>query len=502
MVDFLSSYDDCNNNFDSGKIVSNIMMSLKDMKKQPINSIHKKIKIVDLITLLSTLICSILSVTAIEESLYFISFDPTEDISHNICANFNYTEKVNATQVSQGNISLFSLIPCFKENDNLVNIFRMIITTFTVIVIIMLILRYLLLVRFNKLRVYLKSNETLWTSGYMKYLIAEIFLNLIHPIPFHTSSISISQRTNKRDAYVDTCLILTILSLFFRSYHIFKYFSFHSRWYSYETEKLCLQSETTLDSVFTIKAEFKEKPFILVGVTMLISIFIFGYSLRSVEMFFMATSGFDWRYYWNGMWCIIITMATVGFGDFFPVSIMGRIIAIISCFWGTFLISLMVAAMTVAVEFNSQEAIAYDSIKAAYFEIEYGTQATILIQTAFRYRSLLKTIDTSNEKGLSYLLKKKSLLFQKLKSNLENFRKMKKSKNDSLEAMLIELSISKIEENLTIEMDKIKNQLYVIDDIKQLLEEYSDNQEKIKEKNLSIYKDLQEICYIKSKFKY
>lgn len=246
-MDFLSSYDDCNNKFDSGKIVSNILMSLKDMKKQPINSIHKKIKIVDLITLLSTLICSILSVTAIEESLFFVKVTNNENFNYKIYKD--YCQEKNAliaTSVPQETEFLNTLIPCFKENYPLVNIFRMIITTFTIIIIIMLILRYILLIKFNKLRIYLKSNETLMTSGYIKYLIIEIILNLIHPIPFHTSSISISQRTNTQDAFVDTCLILTILSLFFRSYHIFKYFSFHSRWYSYETEKLCLQSETQL----------------------------------------------------------------------------------------------------------------------------------------------------------------------------------------------------------------------------------------------------------------
>jgi hypothetical protein len=79
---------------------------------------------------------------------------------------------------------------------------------------------------------------------------------------------------------------------------------------------------------------------------------------------------------------------------------------------------------------------------------------------------------------------------------------MKKSKNESLEAMLIELSISKIEENLTVEMEKIKNQLFIIDEIRDLIDEYSDNQEKLKMVNMNIYKDLQDMCIKKARFEF
>ena len=365
----------------------------------------------------------------------------------------------------------------------------------TILILICLIVRYFLLIKFTKLRLYMEPDENLFTSGKYKLLLAEILINLIHTPPQLHHYISIPQRTAKNPAFVHIDVILIILNLFFRSYHILKYFSFHSRWYSYESEKLCMECHTPLDYLFSIKAEFKERPFLLLGVTMFLSIFIFGYSLRGMEMFFMASSGQDWRYYWNGMWCIIITMATVGFGDFFPVSVLGRVIVVIACFWGTFLISLMVAALTVAVEFNSQEAISYDSIKAAHFELEYGTEGTTLIQNAWKYRWLMQREDGSNT-----FKQKKSIQFQKLKKSIENFRKLRKNKNDSIEAMLIEYSVNKIEKNLTIEIDKIKDQLKIVDEIKALITEYSENQSIIKEQSLEVYRDLEELVLMKEKF--
>ena len=52
------------------------------------------------------------------------------------------------------------------------------------------------------------------------------------------------------------------------------------------------------------------------------------------------------------MWCIVITMTTVGFGDFYPSTHLGRMIGVMAALWGTFLVSLMVVALTNMAEFD------------------------------------------------------------------------------------------------------------------------------------------------------
>jgi len=42
----------------------------------------------------------------------------------------------------------------------------------------------------------------------------------------------------------------------------------------------------------------------------------------------------------------IITMTTVGYGDFFPRTSFGRIIDAVLVIWGTFIVSLMVVVLT------------------------------------------------------------------------------------------------------------------------------------------------------------
>lgn len=49
--------------------------------------------------------------------------------------------------------------------------------------------------------------------------------------------------------------------------------------------------------------------------------------------------------YFTSIWCVIITMTTVGYGDVFAVSPFGRVISIINALWGAFIISLLVSSI-------------------------------------------------------------------------------------------------------------------------------------------------------------
>jgi len=48
----------------------------------------------------------------------------------------------------------------------------------------------------------------------------------------------------------------------------------------------------------------------------------------------------------NALWLTIITMTTVGYGDYYPRTTFGRVIDVILVVWGTFIVSLMVVVLT------------------------------------------------------------------------------------------------------------------------------------------------------------
>jgi hypothetical protein len=50
----------------------------------------------------------------------------------------------------------------------------------------------------------------------------------------------------------------------------------------------------------------------------------------------------DFDSYFQAVWVIVVTICTVGFGDLVPFSNIGRIIIMITAFWGAFIISLVI----------------------------------------------------------------------------------------------------------------------------------------------------------------
>ena len=362
-----------------------------------------------LILILSWTGC-ILGIISSEKNIKFISNNGNEDDLSQLIVSYDNSKKKTVLIIRYINIFI------------------------SFIIIILLIIVYKIHIIIEQLKCNLKSNDNVFTSGIWKFLFLEIFLNSIISIPNCDKEITISQRNpQKPKAKIFLDIIITILNLFLRSYHFIKYIIIQSRYFKYDCEKICLDCNVTMDYLFVIKAEFQEKPFLFVSVLLVESIIIFGYSVRSIEMFFMFGEEIekvqDWRFIWNGYWCIIITMSTVGFGDFYPISLLGRFIVIISSIWGNFLISMMVAALTVAVEFNNNENLSYEMIKAALAEVEYGKIGTVFFQTLIRYNNHINKIKQyPNLYNEIEFKKKKSDLFKKLTYVLSEFRILKKKK--------------------------------------------------------------------------
>ena len=56
--------------------------------------------------------------------------------------------------------------------------------------------------------------------------------------------------------------------------------------------------------------------------------------------------------YTTAIWCVVITMTTVGYGDVYAISPFGRMISVMNAIWGAFVISLMVASINNIFQLN------------------------------------------------------------------------------------------------------------------------------------------------------
>ena len=118
----------------------------------------------------------------------------------------------------------------------------------------------------------------------------------------------------------------------------------------------------------------------------------------------MHVSGYDWTYLWNSMWCVIITMATVGYGDFVPKTYLGRVITIMACIWGNFLISLMVISLTVSSEFTDPaHRKAFESVIRSTEQLDLRNKAALAITSLLRYNLTAHKFELTSTLRLRHL---------------------------------------------------------------------------------------------------
>jgi potassium intermediate/small conductance calcium-activated channel subfamily N protein 2 len=87
------------------------------------------------------------------------------------------------------------------------------------------------------------------------------------------------------------------------------------------------------------------------------------------------------------MWNVIITLTSVGYGEFYPKTLFGRMIGILICFWGVFIVSFFVVTVTQLLKFEGGEEKSYELLLKLAHKQELKKRAIAVLQSSFIHRN-------------------------------------------------------------------------------------------------------------------
>ena len=357
------------------------------------------------------------------------------------------------------------------KSSNLIEVLRIITSVSTLIVIILIMIHYEIKKNYLIFKHEIPFNSSYCDKNLIIPMIIEIILLLIHTPPF-LNDIKVYLRTTGSNNEIVPIYLDLFISVFIlgRVYLLFKFYANYSKWGGVFASRVCNECNAKGGFIFTYKAGIKEHPFSSVILLMVLTIFIFGYGLRNSEISFInkiPEKYFqDWTEITNGFWFMTTNILLLGYGDFYPTTQLGRIIAFVSCLWGIILESLLVTAIVNLIKLDPKEELAYNEVEKYFEESVYKKNALNLIYQL--YNSHMICDDIYKTQNNSYMknnildnelqVHKKRIFNRRIlkaKAALIQFSKMRKNK----EKKEREISVQNLMTKINIEINDNMNYL-------------------------------------------
>eukprot|EP00347_Sterkiella_histriomuscorum_P011945 403370495 len=235
--------------------------------------------------------------------------------------------------------------------------------------------------------------DTLKNTGQWKIIVKEIIVCLVMPYPFLNSFVYEELWEYKGDSQTVRFkwnYILFSFMTFTRIYQVIKCTLLMTYWLSPRAQRVCHMSGCKADYMFAVKSLMKAQPYTVLVISLLVSVGQMGYCLRIFERPLSEKTGQDFGLMTNTIWNVLVTMTTVGYGDYFPKTNMGRIIGLIIAFWGVFIVSLFVVSLSNMFEFDGGELKAFTLNERLQAKEDLRVEAANVLSSAYRQRQIIQ----------------------------------------------------------------------------------------------------------------
>ena len=114
--------------------------------------------------------------------------------------------------------------------------------------------------------------------------------------------------------------------------------------------RLCKMYGCRADFSYSLKCMFKDHPLKLICLFYFISVAVLAFLIYLAERQALVdpvpNNTTSVTNYQNALWLIFITTTTVGYGDYYPHTPIGRFIILFVAIWGTLIVSIMVVVVS------------------------------------------------------------------------------------------------------------------------------------------------------------
>ncbi|CAG9311529.1 unnamed protein product [Blepharisma stoltei] len=261
-------------------------------------------------------------------------------------------------------------------------------------------------------------------------------VNIIFPYPGLNATFTLRQQILYQE--VNICYFwaeLFYAMMFFRwAFLIFVLFNYGS-YQNPIAMRYCEKYDVPPSPYFSLKCYVNQNPMAMLFLFLLLpGTLIFASTMRIFERP-MKRSAVDFDYPGNAIWNVIVTIFTIGYGDFFPATNLGRITIALSSFLGSVVLSFLFVTLTHIFTLTSSE-------EKALKEILLTNSAIATIKRAFTYTK--SKFSTSEEKINAW---------DSVQTQTRSFNKIREELGidaDDNEAILSDLSerVLKVEANL------------------------------------------------------
>ncbi|CAD8158314.1 unnamed protein product [Paramecium pentaurelia] len=233
-----------------------------------------------------------------------------------------------------------------KNMENELNILLYLIFSMSIIIIFLTIISYQIELEYRKSSRIISQKATLIQTSLIWDLLVELIIIIPTSNPFTKDYyVTFNQRGSSEIRFYTINEILTYI-MFFRLYLLLNIgFKFQS-YYSNRIGRVCRLYQTRFGTHLMLKLCIRQFPFYTLSWLFIVGLIQYTYQLEIAERPLLRT--FDVINYYNitkSLWVTMITIATVGYGDFFPYTDLGRISMTLGLFYGVTITSLFTAIL-------------------------------------------------------------------------------------------------------------------------------------------------------------